>query len=300
MDPKTFIESGVIERYALGQATCFEAREVEFMAEEHPGVRKALEDALVGVEALGRASAVPLSTASRSRSLAAVLERIDGTQEAGSPVHSIAPRSKADAPSQRAGSDASGKGATQVRRLQTWTGIAAALVLLAGAAALYLSNQNRSLLRQQAIAQTELDRLDREADAAKAELDRTRDDMALLRDAATQRIALMPVGADQSARVDVYYNPESQQAYFDVLALSELPSDRQYQLWAIVNGVPQDMGVLPVSADAAFGEDLDGAIPDLQAFPFVEAPQAFAITIEPLGGSKVPTLDQMVVMGALG
>ncbi|MCJ8496806.1 anti-sigma factor [Chryseobacterium salipaludis] len=33
--------------------------------------------------------------------------------------------------------------------------------------------------------------------------------------------------------------------------------------------------------------------------PSARDPQAFAITVEPEGGSKVPTLEEMVVMGEM-
>ncbi len=299
MDPNTFIESGVIERYALGQATCFEAREVEFMAEEHTDVRQAVEEVFGGVEAVARVSAVPLSDEARRQSLSAVMERIGKESGQSGVVRRLDPNAGNGQAGRDPGASAADPG-SRIRRMQTWTGIAAALVLLAGAAAFYLNNQNRALEREQVAQQSELDRLGREAGAAKAELDRTQDYLALLRDAATRRVPLMPVGGDDQARVDVYWNPELEQAYFDVLQLADLPSDRQYQLWAIVGGQPQDMGVLPVSGERAPGQDAEAGVPALQEFPFVDAPDAFAITIEPLGGSEAPTLDQMVVLGAMG
>jgi anti-sigma-K factor RskA len=38
----------------------------------------------------------------------------------------------------------------------------------------------------------------------------------------------------------------------------------------------------------------------LQKMKSVENPQAFAVTLEPKGGSAVPTLNQMFVMGKNG
>ncbi len=73
----------------------------------------------------------------------------------------------------------------------------------------------------------------------------------------------------------------------DVLRLPPPPSDKQYQLWVIVDGTPADMGV--------FEAILTGNT--LQEIPFVENPQAFTVTLEKRGGSPTPTLEEMVVIG---
>jgi hypothetical protein len=49
------------------------------------------------------------------------------------------------------------------------------------------------------------------------------------------------------------------------------------------------MGVFEVAANEG-----------LQDVPYIEHPQAFAVTLEPKGGSQAPTLDQMYVVGAVG
>ncbi len=67
------------------------------------------------------------------------------------------------------------------------------------------------------------------------------------------------------------------------------PAGKQYQLWALVDGQPRDMGILALEA-----ADLS-----LANVPFVAGAGAFAITIEPLGGSPSPSLDQLVMMGAV-
>ena len=91
----------------------------------------------------------------------------------------------------------------------------------------------------------------------------------------------------ESSLAIVYWNEVKRFAYLDVVALPEAPSNKQYQLWAIVNGKPTDMGVFDLTAPGG----------GLQSVPFVENPQAFAVTLEPKGGSPVPSLDQMYVIG---
>jgi len=66
--------------------------------------------------------------------------------------------------------------------------------------------------------------------------------------------------------------------------MQTLPSDKQYQLWAIVGGQPVDLGVYQTGAAMQKMKNIEGA-------------QMFAITIEKAGGSATPTLDQMIVAG---
>ena len=71
--------------------------------------------------------------------------------------------------------------------------------------------------------------------------------------------------------------------------MNELPkprADKQYQLWAIVDGKPVDAGVFDVDGGAAFVK--------LKNIPNA---QAFAITLENKGGSASPHMDALYVMG---
>ena len=70
--------------------------------------------------------------------------------------------------------------------------------------------------------------------------------------------------------------------------LPQPPTDKQYQLWAIVNDQPVDLGVF----------DLDSTRTGILQLEQGQ-PQAFAITLEPRGGSAQPTLDQMYVSGGV-
>ena len=79
-------------------------------------------------------------------------------------------------------------------------------------------------------------------------------------------------------------------AYLDVIDLPAPPTNKQYQLWAIVDGQPVDMGVF----DNAVG------VKTFEAVPFIANAQAFAVTVEDIGGSPTPSLETMVVIGNVG
>ena len=61
---------------------------------------------------------------------------------------------------------------------------------------------------------------------------------------------------------------------------------KQYQLWALVDGAPVDAGVF----------EIDAGTPMIKMKNIPRA-QAFAVTLEPSGGSLKPTMDQMYVLG---
>ncbi len=64
----------------------------------------------------------------------------------------------------------------------------------------------------------------------------------------------------------------------------------EYQLWALVDGRPVSLGIFGSS------ENAKEAVKQMEA---IEKAQAFAVTIEPRGGSVNPTMEKMVVMGAI-
>lgn len=89
------------------------------------------------------------------------------------------------------------------------------------------------------------------------------------------------------ALVKLFYNHELSEYVLKTEALPHKPDDKQFQLWAIVGGEARDLGVL--------AEDL--LLSDRIKLEDMGEIEAFALTIEPYGGSKSPTLDEMVVLG---
>ncbi len=110
--------------------------------------------------------------------------------------------------------------------------------------------------------------------------------LAVVSDPAVQKVVMGPAKEDMNATAAMYWNKETQKAYFHRLALPAEPSDSQYQLWAIIDGKPKSMGMVSLEENVAW-----------QELERVENAQAFAITLEPMGGSESPTLENMMVIG---
>lgn len=96
-------------------------------------------------------------------------------------------------------------------------------------------------------------------------------------------------GIGNSSSMLVAWNPEKKKLWISKKA-SGLPvndNQHQYQLWAIRKLKPISLGVFDVrKADSV-----------MESMSSIDRASAFAVTLEPRGGSEKPTLKQMVMMG---
>ena len=95
-----------------------------------------------------------------------------------------------------------------------------------------------------------------------------------------------PLSAESS--VFIHWNKKNSEVFVDVASLPAAPEGMQYQLWAIVDGKPMDMGVFDVTKEG-----------DIQKMNSIAKASAFAVTLEKKGGSPTPSLEKMYVMGAV-
>jgi anti-sigma-K factor RskA len=68
--------------------------------------------------------------------------------------------------------------------------------------------------------------------------------------------------------------------------MPQLPSDKQYQLWALIDNKQKSLGVFDAT-DQNIILKMDST----------KKAQAFAITIEKRGGKPTPTLDSLTSIG---
>ncbi len=118
-------------------------------------------------------------------------------------------------------------------------------------------------------------------------LDKIEQDFSVIENSAFTKVVMKGTDNNPNALASVYWNPTSQEAYLSIQTLREISSDNQFQLWAIVDGKPVDMGV--------FDENFLG----LLKMKSVAGAQAFAVTIEPRGGKETPSLETMQVVGTI-
>lgn len=259
MNVEQYIESGILEAYALGACSPAEQQEVAQMIAAHPELKAALDALYADLEKLAQVGAVQPSPALRGRVMAAI------AQEAAAASPPAPPPTKAASPS----------------RLGY---LLAALAFAAGVLGIWLLQGKVEDLR----LQVEADKQSIAACEARTEqLRNTERQLAFMgaKDTNPIRLAALP-GQDENLMAFVYHNGTQNATLLNVGILPPAPSGKSWQLWAIVDGTPQSMGVVAASSTTGTG---------LLEVPFMPTAQAFAISLEPLGGSQAPT--EVVMLG---
>lgn len=162
----------------------------------------------------------------------------------------------------------------------------AALVGLAGM--FYFYTQQSKYQQQLAANNKAFAELQASYDNLNKTCDQFNRQVAYLRDPANKPIVMNGTAIAPSARAVVHWNPTAKKSFLDALSLPEPPANKQYQLWAIVEGKPTDMGIFDLKAVDEF---------HLIEIPFIPNAQAFAVTLEDFGGNLTPNLDQLYIIG---
>jgi hypothetical protein len=160
-----------------------------------------------------------------------------------------------------------------------WKWLAAAsLVLLAGAAYWAVTTNNK----YQQVRAANQD-LQNQLQQASAHLDTMKRDAEMLQKPGV-RMAAMHGTSNPAMYATVYWDTASKDVYLLINNLPQPASDKQYQLWALLNNQPIDLGMIEVKQERL-----------LYRMKNVRDAQAFAITLEPRGGSPKPTMPPVVL-----
>ena len=286
------IESGRLEQYALGDLDPAAQAEVEAQARRYPEVRQELDELLAGLGVYAEAHAITPPAGMQERVLSRVFAEISASTTAPVVAAPVAP--VAEVPTMRVSASnphvaSAATAAVEAPRRSLWA-IAASVALLlslVGNALLYSNlTQTRSDL---AVALGEQTRFANATQVMERRLSSTQDQLHVLRSPNEYKmVALAGTPAHPTAQARVLFNKVSHRVYLDVAQLPPLPAGKQYQLWALDNGKPVDAGMLTAATTAGDG---------LQQMKDIASAQAFAMTIEPIGGSAGPTLNTMTVIG---
>ena len=277
MDPQDYIESGILEQYALGELSEVERAEVERQAAAHPLIRQEMNIVLEALAAYATEQAPAAPPAGmRERVLSGWQAAIRARPEAApAPEAVVRPLVVPAARREPAGFN--------------WLMAASvALLLLSVAANFLFYSRWQNAESNLAIARGNEQRLATTMQAVEKRFGRQTEEVAVLRSDQFRHVALTGTENAPEARARVLFNKATRQVYLDVRRLPTLPEGKQYQLWALYDGKPIDAGTL--TAATAQGDSL-------QLMNNIAQAQAFAMTVEDAGGSPSPTLSTMTVMG---
>ncbi|WP_345049431.1 anti-sigma factor [Hymenobacter glaciei] len=290
-----YIESGILELYALGELSAAEQADVEAHAATHPELREELAQIQAALGFYAEAHAVAPPAGMRERVLGNVMAQI---APAARPSASL--RADVDALTATPVAAAAARpGEATIRPMSAapvatpasrsnWA-VAASVALLLSLGANFLLYSNWKNANAQVVAlQNEKSSFATTSQVVEKKLGNLRQENQVLRDDEFRAVALAGTKVAPSAKARVFYNVATHKVYVDVRSLPALPAGKQYQLWALDKGKPIDAGVL--TAATATGEGL-------QHMKDIASAQTFAMTVEPTGGSAGPNLSTMTVAG---
>lgn len=265
MNAQELIGSGALEAYVLGEGSPEERALVERMRATDMAVRAELESIEGALEANARAAArVP-----PVRVRAAVMEAI-GAENRVRPMTSVAQAAP--------------------KRFNWLAAASIGALLISGVGNWMQWSELRKVRERLSGLENERIFLAEQLEIHRASLTASQSELAVLTAPAIRLVQLNGMGDSPHASARIYWDPNSREVHMGPATLPPPPQGMQYQLWAIVAGQPVDAGMMPLADDGAHlhrMKDIGGA-------------EAFAVTLERIGGVPAPTLTAMVLMGQTG
>lgn len=262
MNVEEYISSGILEMYVLGDLPPEEALDVVRMSEEYPEIK----DEISKIELSMEKTAFEMAVTPPAQLKDKILNEADnGQQEAR--VVDLTPTSSSN-------------------YFKYLTAASVVLAVLCGALAYnyYSKWQTAEGELTALIAQNQ--RVAEDYNTVKSQLDRVERDLGIINSTDYQRVVMEGTDNSPQALAYVYWNEQSDEVYLEIGNLAPLSDEQQYQLWAIVDGQPIDAGVFDLGSSSL-----------LSMKNITESASAFAVTVEPRGGSPSPTLETMQVVG---
>ena len=268
------METGILELYVLGDVTPDERLQVEEMALQHPAIKAELNEIERSMELYALEYAVEPSESLRSRVLNSMVTNLGDdstfmTKEA-EPLNNVIAL----------------PAAIKSNSFYKYAFAACVALLLASTVAL-LNMYNRL---QQSTNQLAALQLDKQQFANRVNL--MDQQLVVFRDASFKFLKLQATPkAPPGAAITIAWSAAKHKVLIDMTSMKMPVNDKahQYQLWAIVAGKPVDLGVFDETPDA-------NNMKEMKTMAAISA-DAFAVTLEPRGGSASPTMDEMMVLG---
>ncbi|SEA16208.1 anti-sigma factor [Pedobacter hartonius] len=277
-ESKAYIETGILELYVLGQLNAQEQLEVEDMSVKYPEISKEINAIEIAMEKYAVSHSIK-PTASLEKQIFDEIGATPAEQLPAATAGKIVPLHPDNSSS-------------AIRTLR-FALVACVALLLISVAALYSAHNKLNLANQQiASLSTDKEKFAATVSYIKDENKDLQEIAAISSDPTWIPVKLAGTKISPQANMMVYWHKKGQHVMVDntKMALPENDASHQYQLWAMVDGKPVDLGVFDAQTQP---KKL------LLAMKEVGNAQAFAVTLEKRGGSVNPTMEKMVALGAV-
>lgn len=275
-DVKTYIESGILELYVLGDLNAEERTAVEGMSKLYPEVKAELGE----IEKVLMDVSLDLAIAPSAKAKENFFGQIAFADE----EELIVPVTL-------------GVSEAKIVRLNSSRlnfykySFAASLALLVVSivAIINLSSSLKNTKQQIAQLQNSNQTFANQVNYLDKKVKTSNQSIMVLTNPDVKMVNLKGTAGSPSSNIMIAFNKKEQKVMIDFTSMKMPKNDEehQYQLWALVDGKPVDLGVFDTE---------DGTI-GLKEMKSIGTAQTFAVTLEPRGGSVSPTLEKLMVIG---
>jgi anti-sigma-K factor RskA len=266
LNGKDYIESGILELYASGALPAEERKEVELMLQQYPELRIELS----AIEAALESYAFAHQKKPSKDLLQPLLQKIASTESnsTGGKTIELPPPAK--------------KSSGNIVRMLAYA--ATILLFISIAINVYYYSNYQRMQDELAEMKDQNTLLADQYNVMQADFSKLKGDMDVVMNPSYLAVTMegMPI-SPQSVAV-VYWDKATGSLYINPNNLPDPGPDKQYQLWALKDGTPLDAGVFEMKAE-------------MQQMKQIMDADAFAVTLEPKGGSPSPTLEFLYVIG---
>ncbi|QEC41832.1 anti-sigma factor [Pseudobacter ginsenosidimutans] len=262
MNIQDYISSGIVEMVVLGLAGQKEREEFEELCTRYPelvAARDAFEAKLEDIY-MQHSSTIVLPVGLRQSLMEATLT----TSHNQTKPTNVITMENANRP---------------VRRTN-WLAVASVILLIVAAYFAYQFHSQNESLKQANVE------LQKRADSTDAILQQIIAEQKVFKDSNVTVVSMEGTKIAPRSSANVYWDSINSSVYLVVKNMPKLPTDQQYQLWALIDGKPKDLGVFDADQDKVILKMTD-----------TKKAEAFAITIEKKGGNPSPTLEKMQSLG---
>ncbi|MFL1013168.1 anti-sigma factor domain-containing protein [Flavisericum labens] len=252
----TFLNSGLLEKYLLGETSSAETEKVESFISKYPEVQNAYNTLQHNLEVVAKVNAVEVPKSILNN----ILDELDDT-----PVVRL-----------------NTKRSYKYKKWYKFSIAASVAALLFAGTSYIFYNHGQKLAKENQVVVDEL--FDLRSDIAKNNemLDNVMRQLLKLNNPETEKYIIKGNERAKDLKTVAYINAKEKTSMIDVVSLPELPEEHCYQIWAELQGKMVSLGIL------------NKADRKLRNIPYMEDVLGLNITIEPKGGNNVASTENSV------
>ncbi|WP_299118963.1 anti-sigma factor [uncultured Winogradskyella sp.] len=253
MDKKTLLENGILEQYLLGELNADQCTQIEKMLVSDAELKAHFDELEEAFETIGLENAVTPPALVKSKLLKDIK-----TQESPKVVT-----------------------LKKTNNTKFYFGIAASVAGLLMIGSFWMYSQLNDVKEQLQIVEMNNTELNSTIEVLNVKLKENNASFNAIVNPDTEQYILKGNASLPEAKVVSYVNHKSKSVIINTERLPELDAEHDYQMWADVEGVMIDMGV--ISKDKT-----------IMTMAYIDDAESLNITIEPAGGNDHPTVERLV------